>query len=66
MDKIFERFKNEIQTEYSRNQDMLEQVIYQKQEELTKKSNSITERENTIIERDNTIKLLNTLKGNII
>ena len=35
MEKIFERFRDEVQKEYTKNQDMLEQVIYRKQEELT-------------------------------
>lgn len=58
MDKIFERFHNEVQKEYTKNQDMLEQVIYQKQQELVKKSDLISERENEILTKNSIIKEL--------
>ena len=59
MEKIFERFRDEVQKEYTKNQDMLEQVMLRKQEELTKQNETITERDNELRSKNETITKLN-------
>ena len=59
MDKIFEKFQAEIKKEYVKNQDMLEQVIYSKQEEINKKEQLLNTTNETLNEKENIITSLN-------